>query len=159
MTPEAETITTFYDCFSRRDAEGMVALYADDVVFHDPAFGELRGERAKNMWRMLCEAGKDLEVTATGISGDHGAGRAHWEADYTFSTGRKVHNVVTARFDLRDGLITRHEDDFSFAAWSRQAFGPPGMLGRLLGAATTFQLLSNRQLDSYIAKRDSTSQG
>lgn len=156
MTTEAETITEFYECFARRDAEGMVALYSDDVVFHDPAFGELRGERAKYMWRMLCEAGKDLEVTASKISGTDGAGRAHWEADYTFSTGRKVHNVVDARFDLQDGLITRHWDTFSFGDWARQAFGPLGMTGRLLGAATTFQLLSNRQLDRYISKRKAT---
>lgn len=152
MTKEAETITEFYDCFARRDAEGMVALYSDDVVFHDPAFGELRGDRAKSMWRMLCEAGKDLEVTASDITGSNGSAKAHWEANYTFSTGRKVHNVVKAKFDLVDGVITAHRDDFSFAAWSRQAFGPAGMLGRLLGAATTFQLLSNRQLDAYMAK-------
>ena len=149
---EADVITEFYDCFARRDAEGMVALYADDVVFHDPAFGELRGDRAKYMWRMLCAAGKDLEVTATDISGSKGTGRAHWEADYTFSTGRKVHNVVDARFDINDGLIRRHWDTFSFGDWARQAFGPLGMAGRLLGAATTFQLVSNRQLDAYIRK-------
>ncbi len=152
MTPEAQTITAFYDRFAHRDAQGMVALYAEDVVFHDPAFGELRGDRARGMWRMLCQAGKDLEVRASGISGSSGTGRAHWEADYTFSTGRRVHNVVDAGFELRDGLITRHSDTFGFSAWARQAFGPLGMIGGVPGAAKTFQILSNRQLDTWMAK-------
>lgn len=155
MTAEAQIITSFYDCFAARDADGMVALYADDVTFHDPAFGELHGDRAKAMWRMLCAAGKDLEVQASAISGANGAGRAHWTADYTFSTGRRIHNEVEARFDLADGLITRHSDTFSFSKWAAQAFGSFGVVGRLPGAATLFQLLSNRQLDGFIAKHHS----
>jgi len=142
----------FYECFADRDADGMAACYAADVTFHDPAFGVLHGDRAKAMWHMLCRAGKDLRVVASGIEGGNGAGRAHWEADYTFSTGRLIHNVVEARFDLVDGLITRHEDTFSFGSWAAQAFGPIGFMGRLPGAATAFQELSNRQLDAYIAK-------
>lgn len=76
-SPEV-VITRFYDCFAQRDAEGMAACYADDVVFTDPAFGELRGERARDMWRMLCRTGKDLQVVASGISaeGDTGSAQA-----------------------------------------------------------------------------------
>jgi ketosteroid isomerase-like protein len=153
MTPEETLIASFYDRFAAKDADGMVALYADDVTFHDPTFGELHGERAKAMWRMLCTSGRDLEVHVGEITGSNGAGRAHWEADYTFSTGRRVHNVVNARFDIVDGLITRHSDTFSFSKWAAQAFGPLGVVGRLPGAATTFQLVSNRQLDSFIGKQ------
>ena len=69
---DADVIHRFYDAFAQRDAETMAACYSDDVVFRDPAFGELRGERAKNMWRMLCRAGKDLEVRASGIEVDGG---------------------------------------------------------------------------------------
>jgi hypothetical protein len=36
-------ITRFYQAFQRLDAEAMSACYTDDVVFSDPAFGELRG--------------------------------------------------------------------------------------------------------------------
>ena len=115
MSPEETIITAFYDRFAEKDAEGMVALYADNVTFHDPAFGELHGDRAKAMWRMLCSSARDLEVHAGAISGSKGAGRAQWEADYTFSTGRRVHNVVQARFDIVDGLIVRHNDTFSEA--------------------------------------------
>ncbi len=152
MSAEVATITRFYESFAARDADGMTACYADDVTFHDPGFGVLHGDRAKAMWHMLCHAGKDLQVVASRIEGGNGTGRAHWEADYTFSTGRMIHNVVEARFDLIDGLITGHEDTFSFGAWARQAFGPIGTVGRLPGAATAFQLLSKRQLDAYIAK-------
>ena len=36
-------ITEFYSAFQRLDAEAMAACYTADVVFSDPAFGELRG--------------------------------------------------------------------------------------------------------------------
>lgn len=152
---ESAVIQRFYDCFAQRDAEGMAACYADGVVFRDPAFGELHGERARDMWRMLCRNGKDLQVVASGIEAGDGSGRAHWEADYTFtSTRRKVHNVVDAQFALRDGLITSHTDRFSFADWSAQAFGPVGsVLGRTPLLPFVLRRLANRQLDQFQSRR------
>ena len=148
---DAEVIQRFYDAFAVRDAETMASCYADDVVFSDPAFGQLHGERARDMWRMLCRAGKDLEVRASGIEADGGTGRAHWEADYTFgTTGRKVHNVVDARFELRDGLIAGHTDSFDFGRWAAQAFGPVGsVLGRTPVLPFVMRRLANRQLDGF----------
>lgn len=153
-------IQRFYDCFAQRDAEGMAACYSDDVVFRDPAFGELHGERARDMWRMLCRNGKDLTVVASGISTTPQGGAAHWEADYTFSaTGRRVHNVVDAKFVLADGLITRHMDSFSFAVWSSQAFGPVGgMLGRTPVLPFFLKRMANRQLDQFQARRTRSDQ-
>ena len=126
---QAQLIATFYEAFSRRDAEAIVACYHPDVVFSDPAFGTLRGESAGDMWRMLCKSGKDLKVSASEIHADHGRGRAHWDAYYTFRrTGRKVHNSIDATFTLKDGLIREHKDDFSFWRWSKQALGASGLL-------------------------------
>ena len=119
------TIERFYGAFSRRDAETMAAQYTDDVRFSDPAFGELEGEHARNMWRMLLSPATDLEVTLAAAGDDH----ARWEARYTFSqTGRQVHNIIRARFQFRDGKICRHDDVFDFWRWSRQALGPVGAL-------------------------------
>lgn len=155
MGDDAAVIQRFYDCFAERDAEGMAACYTDDVVFRDPAFGELRGERARDMWRMLCRNGKDLRVTASGVSAVAGSGVAHWEADYTFTaTGRKVHNVVDAEFAFADGLIARHTDSFDFAAWSAQAFGPVGsVLGRTPVLPFVLKRMANRQLDQFRSRR------
>ncbi len=129
----AELIDRFYRSFQQRDAEGMVACYHKDVSFSDPVFPGLQGDRARNMWRMLCARGQDLEATYRDIATDEAGatGRAHWEASYTFSqTGRKVVNVIDAKFRFRDGLIIDHVDSFSLWRWSRQALGPTG---RLLG--------------------------
>ena len=52
---------------------------------------------------------------------------AHWLADYTFSTGRRVHNDVRAEFRFERALITEHRDSFSFYAWARPALGPVGL--------------------------------
>lgn len=129
MHPNQALIHRFYQAFATRDADGMAACYTAQVVFEDPAFGELRGDDARGMWRMLCSRAKDLQVTASGIVADHASGRAHWEAIYTFTqTGRKVHNKIDAEFRFHDGLIAEHRDHFDFWAWSRQALGLPGLL-------------------------------
>ncbi len=124
----ARLITTFYDAFTKRDAEGMVACYADEVRFSDPVFVELRGAHAKNMWRMLCERGKDLKVEFRDVRADGGTGSAHWEAYYTFRTGKKVHNVIDATFTFANGKIAEHTDRFDLWRWSRMALGVPGTL-------------------------------
>jgi ketosteroid isomerase-like protein len=146
MHPNAELITRFYEAFGRRDAEGMVACYAPDVVFSDPVFPSLRGEEAGAMWRMLCERGKDLRVEASGIDADDRAGRAHWEAHYTFSaTGQRVHNVIDARFEFKDGKITRHTDSFNLTRWAGMALG---LKGKLLGWAPPVQNAIRKQADA-----------
>jgi len=127
--PNAELIRRFYDAFSKRDAEGMAACYADDIHFGDAAFPDLRGTNASDMWRMLCESGKDLRVEASEIDADDTKGSARWVAHYTFSaTGKKVVNDIRAQFTFRDGRIATHKDSFDFASWARQALGVPGLL-------------------------------
>ena len=149
-TAQEKLISEFYQAFSRRDAEAMVACYHPDIVFHDPAFGTLRGESAGDMWRMLCRSGKDLVVSASDIHASDGRGRAHWEADYTFGTGRKVHNVVDSRFDFAEGLIIRHTDDFNFDKWSAQAFGLPG---KIVGYVPVLPEFSMQRLAGLQLKR------
>lgn len=154
-SPEVALIERFYEAFGRRDAEAMVACYHDDVVFNDPAFGTLRGREVGDMWRMLCRAGKDLTVVATNIAGEDGRGHAHWEAEYTFATGRKVHNVVNATFDFSGGLITRHTDVFDFDTWFAQAFGPPGKIVGFVPVVPelSMQRLTRMQLKRFQAKQ------
>lgn len=129
MHPNTALIHRFYDSFAALDAAGMKACYHPDVVFHDPAFGELRGAEAGAMWAMLCGRAKDLQVTASDMHADDARGRAHWDARYTFAqTGRTVLNRIDAEFAFRDGLIVRHTDRFGFWRWARQALGPIGLL-------------------------------
>jgi ketosteroid isomerase-like protein len=127
--PNAELIDRFYRCFAQRNVVGMARSYHPEVVFSDPAFGELVGPDVLAMWQMLCARGKDLTLEHRDVVADDHAGSAHWEARYSFSqTGRPVHNVIEARFAFRDGLIVRHDDTFDFWRWSRQALGPIGLL-------------------------------
>jgi len=155
----AALITAFYAAFAQRDAEAMVACYHPEIVFTDPGFGQLRGQDAKNMWRMLCRSAKDLVVVAADVSAADGRGQAHWEADYTFSTGRKVHNVIDAEFDFAEGLIIRHTDTFDFAQWSGQAFGFPGhILGRVpVVPQAAFQQVARRHLAGFSASHPADS--
>lgn len=128
----------------------MAACYHPDITFHDPVFGTLRGRRAKDMWRMLCKIGKDLTVSASNITADDQTGSAHWVADYTFSTGRKIHNEVDASFEFRDGLIVTHNDNFDFRSWCGQAFGPVGSISAHTPIpGFVLRRLVHRQLDVF----------
>ena len=126
--PNDELIQRFYEAFARGDGDAMAACYTPDARFSDPVFTDLRGEEPGAMWRMLTGRAKDLEVRLAEHEAGDERGSAHWLADYTFRTGRRVHNDVRAEFTFRDGLIAEHRDSFSFHRWSRQALGPPGLL-------------------------------
>ncbi len=126
MADNAKVIEQLYDALDRHDGESMAKLYAPDGRFHDPAFGELSGAEAGDMWRMLTGRSKDLKVELAEHEADGDEGTAHWIATYTFSTGRHVVNDIHARFRFRDRKIVEHDDSFSFSRWARQALGPAG---------------------------------
>lgn len=122
-------IDRFYAAFAARDGATMASLYAPSATFTDPAFGTLTGEEAGSMWQMLTSRAEDLTVEVPTRSAGDDVGEARWIARYTFTqTGRPVVNDVQATFRFEDGLITEHEDEFSFWRWSRQALGPPGVV-------------------------------
>ena len=122
-----ELIDRFYSAFARGDGTAMAACYAPGARFSDPVFTDLHDGEPGAMWRMLTGRAKDLTVRLSEHQADDERGRAHWVADYTFSTGRRVHNDVHAEFKFANGLIAEHRDFFSFYAWARQALGPVGL--------------------------------
>lgn len=125
------TIEKFYQSFQNFDAESMIACYHQEITFEDPAFGVLKGEKAKNMWRMLCKSLKEQkgEIRFSNIVSDNNTGTANWEAYYTFSiTGKKIHNIIKSEFEFKDGLIIKHTDTFDLYKWSKQALGFKGVL-------------------------------
>lgn len=127
--PNASLVARFYEAFQKLDAEAMARCYADDVVFSDPAFGELRGAAASDMWRMLTRRAKDFSLTFSDVEANDRTGRASWTATYVFAqTGRTVVNRIDARFVFREGLIAEHRDTFDMWRWSRQALGFKGWL-------------------------------
>src|ERR1043165_5503209 len=104
MANPAEVIERFYSAFERKDWKSMQDCYHDDVHFSDPVFTNLKGKKAQAMWHMLVNAGKDLTLIYTNVEGSGHSGSADWDAFYSFSrTGRKVHNVIHASFEFKDG--------------------------------------------------------
>jgi limonene-1,2-epoxide hydrolase len=147
-SPMKALLEKFYTAFQNKDAETMISCYHDDIIFCDPAFGELNGEDARAMWRMLCRNASDLKVEFSDINASLKKGSAHWEAWYTFSkTGRRVHNVVSAEFDFKDSKIIKHIDSFNLHKWATQAFG---LKGRLLGGTNFFKNKLNQQTNKAL---------
>ena len=146
-------IEQFYKAFSNLDAETMVSCYHEAISFEDPAFGILNGERAKNMWRMLCKSQKNkgFLVTYSNIKASDHEGSASWEAFYTFSkTDRKVHNIIEARFEFKDGKIIKHTDTFNLHNWSKQALGLKGfVLGNTIYFRNKLKAQTNGLLDKF----------
>ncbi|MFN4149577.1 MAG: nuclear transport factor 2 family protein [Candidatus Sericytochromatia bacterium] len=153
-----KTITEFYEAFKNHDSNKMISLYHDEIEFEDPAFGKLKGIRAKAMWQMLVERGKDtLKVSFDNVKANDNYGTAEWKADYLFSTtNRMVHNEIKANFEFKNGKIFRHKDDFDLWKWSSQALG---FLGSTLGFTPFFKSKfneeSNKLLTEYINKTKS----
>lgn len=149
-------LTKFYTAFKNKDSKTMEECYHADITFEDPAFGVLKGERAGKMWEMLCSSGKDMTLDFSNIEANENTGKAHWEAHYTFlATGKKIHNIIDAQFEFKDGKIIKHTDSFSFKNWSKQAFG---FLGTLIGGTSFFKTKFNKQanslLDKHIAQKN-----
>ena len=115
----------------------MQRCYHADAVFNDEVFVNLNAAQVKAMWQMLLTAGGDLQLVFKNVEMTGDTASANWIATYTFSlTKRKVVNDIQARFQLKDGLIYRHHDQFDFYKWSRMAFGAKGVL---LGWAPFFK--------------------
>ena len=141
-------IETFYTAFQNKDAETMVSCYHDEIIFCDPAFGELNGDDAKAMWRMLCRNSADLKIEFSNINASLKKGLVHWEAWYTFSkTGRKVHNIVDADFEFRNSKIIKHTDTFNLHKWASQAMG---WKGKLLGGTNFFKNKLQKQTNKLL---------
>lgn len=149
----AALLDTFYAAFAAREGAGMSACYHDDATFKDPVF-DLRAGEVGAMWRMLCSRGTDLRVEASNLMAEADTGSADWQAWYSFSaTGRSVHNRVHSRFRFVDGRIIEQVDTFSFAAWSRQALGPFGLvLGWTPWLKQKVRSNARAALEQYIAK-------
>ncbi|WP_405202237.1 nuclear transport factor 2 family protein [Dokdonia sp. LLG6352-1] len=152
------TIETFYKSFQEGNASGMTACYHDNIVFSDPAFGELQGNRAKAMWHMLIERSNGamtIDYSDVQVSGN--TATAKWTAHYTYGPKkRKVVNHVQAAFELQDGKIIAHHDTFDMYTWSKQALGTPGLLLGWTGfMGKKIQQKTNGLLDGYIKRNNS----
>ncbi len=134
----AALIQAFYTAFAAGNAEAMVACYHPDIVFSDPAFGELKGKDACNMWRMLISRSKgNIKISFSDVQATATTGSAKWVAEYNFGqTGRKVINRINADFVFSEGRIIRHNDNFNLHQWAGQALG---WKGKLLGGTSFMQ--------------------
>lgn len=154
MNSNEQLIRRFYEAFQKLDGGAMAACYHRDVHFSDPVFTDLRGPKAGAMWRMLTGRAKDLRIEFRDVQANDKSGAAHWEAWYTFSTGNKVHNIIDAHFEFKDGLIIRHADSFDLHAWARQALG---LMGRVLGGTEMVQkkirATGAKGLEDFLAKK------
>ncbi|VAW11988.1 Ketosteroid isomerase-related protein [hydrothermal vent metagenome] len=104
---------------------------------------------------MLCANSKDLSVAFSEVAIHKDLGKAHWEARYTFGqTGRKVHNVIDAKFEFSNGKIIKHKDDFNLHKWAEQALGLKGLL---LGGTSFFKKKLNQQTNNLLTKFEQNS--
>jgi len=142
---QSVTIEKFYSAFQKLDVETMVSLYHDDIEFTDPGFGTLKGDDAKNMWRMICSRAKGFSLAYSQVTENS----VHWDTTYIFSTtGRTVHNSIDATFEFKDGKISKHTDVFNLHKWATQALG---FKGRLLGGTNFFKKKLHKQTTSFLA--------
>jgi ketosteroid isomerase-like protein len=144
-------IEKFYQSFAKADVEGMLSCYHADIQFTDPAFGTLKGDDARNMWRMLIERSKgEIKIAYSHVLANDTVGSAHWRAEYVFAqTARNVINEIDAQFEFKDGKIITHTDRFNLWKWGGQALGWGGLL---LGWSGFFRSKLQKQTNSLLKK-------
>jgi len=144
-------LDTFYTSFSEGNAKGMNSCYHKDIIFQDPAFGILKGKRARAMWEMLLSKKEnDLKVEYKVIEIDDLHGKVNWTATYNFGPKKRhVVNKVSAFFEFKDGKIYRHTDYFNTYKWSKQAMG---LSGFLLGWTPFFQNKIKKKTNILLSK-------
>ena len=148
-----ETIKKFYTSFSNGNVNEMLECYHKDIVFQDPVFGELKGERAFKMWEMLLSQKKeDTIISFNTIEATNETGKVNWVAKYLYGEKkRKVINNVSARFKFKDGKIIEHFDTFNLWKWTKQALGISGFLiGWTPFMKNKIQQTTNNKLDDFI---------
>jgi len=157
MDVTKELINKFYTAFANNDCEKMIDCYHDDIQFEDPAFGVLKGDRAKSMWKMLVSRlDENASIHFSDIETNGPEGSANWIAKYNYGPkNRPVINFIHAQFIIEDGKIIDHRDYFDSWKWSRQALGLPGLLLGWSGFMNRkIQQTTNEMLDQYIAKNE-----
>lgn len=148
-------IEKFYTSFSKGRVKEMTDCYHNDITFQDPAFGQLKGNRAVKMWEMLLSrSSKSTVISFSNIQTSLDEGTTNWRAEYTFgATNRKVINIVRANFRFQDGKIIAHIDTFDLWKWSRQALGVSGyLMGWTPFMRNKIQKTTGKQLDNFIKK-------
>lgn len=156
MHPNIDLLKRFYTGLQDADIAAVRACYAPDIVYFDPVFGELQGDRAIAMWDMFFRRDEPLRVTFGNLSADDTTGSGRWEARYVFAkTGREVHNVIDSQFRLADHRITEQRDSFSVHRWAAMALGP---VGRLAGWTPPLRSALHKEtvklLDRFQANQD-----
>ncbi len=147
-----ELVNKFYTAFQQKKSEEMISCYHDEIEFSDPAFGKLRGEKAKNMWKMLCQGSNELKIEFSDVVENGDIVGAQWHARYTFGkTNRKVHNIIHAQFEFKNEKIIKHTDSFNLRKWAGQALGFKGYLfGWTFFFKKNLQLQTNYMLEKFI---------
>jgi len=148
-------IEKFYTAFQNKNYKTMISCYGQDIEFNDPMFSTLSGFKAKAIWQMLCEKGKDLTLTYSITSENENSFTVKWLAVYTFEkSGRTIHNRVTSDITLENGKIIRHHDSFSLYKWLGMAFGTTGwILGWLPFFRNRVKVEALKGLDLFIRRK------
>lgn len=148
-------IQKFYTAFTNFNSEEMASCYHKEIIFEDPVFGKLNQKEVISMWKMLLERSKgNLKIEFSDVITNEKSGSANWIATYIFSqTNRKVVNIIDAKFEFEDGLISKHTDYFDFYKWTKQALGLKGyLLGWTGFMQNKVRQNAKKSLQNYIQK-------
>jgi ketosteroid isomerase-like protein len=143
MYANIDLLERFYTAVQRSDIAAVRTCYSPNVLYSDPVFGELRGDRAVIRWQMIFSREAPLQMSFSDLAADHTTGSGRWEARITSTrTGREVRMVIDSRFRFAGGRILEHRDTFSVYRWSKMALGPAV---RLAGWTTPLRSMLQRE--------------
>jgi ketosteroid isomerase-like protein len=148
------TVEQLFHATRTRDADAMLAAYAEDAVIGHPLLGRLtKGAYAAALQVFLRQTPVyelTFQINRAGID----SVEAEWALAYVFqSTGRAIRTEGESRFQIAATRIVRQHDDFDRREWSRQALG---FSGYILSFVPGWRSFLERELRQAFANADRT---
>lgn len=121
MTPE-DIVRAFIAAWNRTDMEAMLALLAEDVVYHNIPLEPLHGKAAV---RAFCEGFGRLDSADWVLHhmAANGPVVMTERSDRMVINGKPLDLPVMGVFEIRDGRIAAWRDYFDLATMTRQLAG------------------------------------
>ncbi len=153
-----QVATRFYTAFAARDSATMAQLYAPNVKFRDPLFGNLKGPQVMEMWNTITPAANsktfkiEPKVQPNPTQRPDGSWdvQVHWDAHYDLGS-RHIDNHADTTMTIKDGKIVKQNDAWDLDAWTKQAL-PFGGGNRVGDALTHFAAHSFIEVKDLLTK-------
>lgn len=123
-----EVIQSYFKHLQARNAASLWQCYASNIVYSDPVYGWMEGDKVKARWEYFCAHADALQLTWGAVTVlDDEYFTCEWTAQYTQrETGRTIKFPCKSFFRLKDYKIIEQSDAYRLSSLIAQTDGWKG---------------------------------